>query len=270
MAENSPIIVVTEKKDVKEFKIQRPQKNTSWWTNHWRAILGELIVTALLIFFGCLGCVPIEGLPVTPLYSPAGFGLITLLLVQSFAHISGSHMNPCVTLGAMILNKIPIPLGIAYIIVQICGAILGYGILVGLSPTDVVTDGVCANHPHLKHSIYQTLGAEIIFTGTLMLIVCALWDPVNEEKNETVPIKFGLALSGLAICSGPLAGVSMNPARSFGPAVWTGIWTAHWVYWVGPTLGIALSAWFYKLVWLKKKNVKEQPLQAWTNDSNEL
>lgn len=270
MAENSPTIVLTEKKDVKEFKKQRPQKITSWWTNHWRALLAELIATALVIFFGCLACIPIDGLPVTPLYSPIGFGLIILLLVQSFAHISGSHMNPSVTLGAMILKKIPIPLGIAYITAQSFGATLGYGILVGLSPTDVITDGVCANHPHLKHTIYQTLGAEIIFTGTLMLLICALWDSVNEERNETVSIKFGLALSGLAICSGPLAGVSMNPARSFGPAVWTGIWTAHWVYWVGPSLGIAISAWFYKLVWLKKKNVKEQPILAWTDDGNEV
>ncbi|CAH2093607.1 unnamed protein product [Euphydryas editha] len=269
MAVNSPTIVLTEKKIGKEFKKQPSQKITSFWTNHWRAILGEFVSTTLLIFFGCLTCVPIEGLPVTPLYSSIGFGLIVLFLAQSFAHISGSHMNPSVTLGAVILEKMPIPLGIAYTIAQCCGASLGYGLLIGLSPSDI-TDGICTNRPYLKHTIYQTLGVEVIFTGSLMLFICALWDPVNEEKNETISIKFGLGLSGLAIASGPLAGVSMNPAKSFGPAIWTSIWTAHWVYWVGPLLGVVIASSFYKLVWLKEKYVEEQPILAWTDDTNEV
>ncbi|XP_013164815.1 PREDICTED: aquaporin-4-like [Papilio xuthus] len=221
----------------------------------WRAVLAEFISTLLLVLLGCLSCVPIQGLAYQPpLYAPLGFGFVVLFNIQAFAHISGAHMNPSVTLAAILWGKMSIGLGIAYMIAQCVGSILGYGILIALSPYDLITDGICTTQHHSALTVYQALAVEVILTAALNFLNCALWDPKNEKSLESVALKFGFTIAGLSIAGGPLTGCSMNPARSLGPAVWTGAWAAHWIYWVGPFLGGSLSAIFYKYVWLNNKD----------------
>lgn len=235
----------------------KPNSVSTWCLAQWKPILAELISTAMLVFFGCMSCIPIDGLTQqSPIYAPLGFGLAVMFNVQIFGHISGAHMNPAVTLAAVIWGNTSIVLGICYFVVQVLGATIGYGILIGLAPIDVAVDGICVTHPHVGLNGFQTLGVEIILTGTVSFICCALWDPVNQHKQDSVPIKFGLAITGLSIAGAPLTGASMNPARSLGPALWTGIWTVHWAYWAGPFIGAALTAVFYKYILLQNhKNV---------------
>lgn len=219
----------------------------------WKAVLAEFISTSFLVFLGCMACIPIEGFSIQPpLYAPLAFGLAVLLNIQAFGHISGAHMNPAVTLGAVLWGKMSIALGFAYMIAQCSGAIAGYGILKAVSPLDLVHDGICTTQPHAQHTLAQALTIEVILTAALNFLNCAFWDPSNERSLESVSIKFGLTIAGLSITGGPLTGASMNPARTLGPALWTGTWNAHWVYWVGPFLGGALSAIFYKYVWLDR------------------
>lgn len=257
MTVNTHLVCVPEEIVIKEIKGQ-PNKIIPWWYLHWRAILAELVSTTLLLFLGCMTCIPLDGVNLNPpLYSPIGFGLIILFNIQAFGHISGAHMNPSVTLAAVIWGKMSVGLGITYALAQCTGAILGYGILMELLPADTSYDGICITQPHTRHTVNQAFMVEVLLTAALSFIVCAVWDPVNEEKNESNSIKFGLTVSGLAIAGGPLNGGSMNPARSLGPAVWTGRWTSHWIYWAGPLLGGAMAATFYKYIWGKFEKIKE-------------
>nr|XP_026490765.1 aquaporin-like [Vanessa tameamea] len=269
MAVSSRTDCVGKIKVVEELK-SRPALEISWcswWCRNWRAILGELVATTLLIFLCCMTCIPIDGVPlITPMYSPIGSGLIVLFIAQSFGHISGAFMNPSVTLLAVIWGKISLPLGIAYAIAECLGATIGYGMLMVLSPSDLIAGGICTTQPHAGHTVYQALGVEVVFTAALGFVICSVWDPVNEEKNECTSIKFGLSVSGLAIAGGPLAGASMNPARSLGPAIWTARWSSHWIYWVGPLFGGAVTVTLYKLVWLKREPITQPRLFAWNDD----
>lgn len=219
------------------------------------------MATCMLVFFACMTCIPLDGIhPNPPLYAPIGIGMVIVLIAQIFGHITGCHISPAVTLAGIIWGNTSISLGIAYVIAQSVGAILGYGILMVLSPIDLIPGGVCVTQPHVQHSVIQSLLFEIIFTGALVLVVCSMWDPVNEHKTEANSLKFGLAIGGLIIVGGPLSGGSMNPVRSLGPAIWTGKWTSHWIYWIGPLIGGVLASTLYKYVWIKVEKVEEHKM----------
>ncbi|XP_045770137.1 aquaporin-like [Maniola jurtina] len=259
----------TDEMMAKEDKPKQSKGLRLWWTNNWRAILSELVSTSLLLFLGCMGCIPIDGFPKNPpLYGALGFGLIVLINIQTFGGISGAYMNPAVTLAGVIWGKMSVALGFAYFVVQCLGAVIGFGALMGMSPIDLYTDGVCTTQPHEKHNIYQALGIEILLTASLVFINCNLWDPVNADKDGSNPIKLGLTVAGLSVAGGPLTGASMNPARSFAPAVWTNTWNGHWIYWVGPLVGSVLAVLFYKYIWLKVEKVKLPEVLPWTETNN--
>ncbi|CAH2105730.1 unnamed protein product [Euphydryas editha] len=222
-----------------------------WWSKNFKIIAAEFISSTLLLFLGCMTCVPIDGFAVQPpMYSAIGFGVVVLFNITTFGHISGAHMNPSVTLSAIIWGSMPIPLGIMYVIAQGAGSIVGYGLLYLVSPIDLVSDSVCATVPHPNHMVYQALIIEILLSTALGFINCAVWDPVNKEKQDAIPLKFGFTIVALSLAGGPLTGASMNPTRSLAPAVWTGNWDTHWIYWVGPIIGGALAPIVYKLMWL--------------------
>lgn len=82
-----------------------------------------------------------------------------------------------------------------------------------------------------------------------MLTACAIWDPRNSKNSDSVAIKFGLIVCALATIVGPYTGCSMNPARSFAPALWNAHWTNNWIYWVGPVVGSLLASLSYKLIY---------------------
>ncbi|XP_026737172.1 aquaporin-like [Trichoplusia ni] len=223
-----------------------------WCNDNWRKILAELIATIMLVLFGCMACIPVSGIDTT-LYGPFAFGFVVMINIQIFGHISGAFMNPAVTLASVIWGNTSIALGAIHTVVQCIGAILGYGILVGVSSFDLSQGGVCVTRPYPGQNEFQSLGIEIAITAALALICCGIWDPANQLKQDSTPIKFGLTIAGLSFVGGPLTGASMNPARSLGPAVWTDHWDGHWVYWVGPLVGSGVSTLIYKYVFIKKR-----------------
>lgn len=230
----------------------------SWCGSNWKALLGEAVSTTLLVFLGCMACIPIDGHdPQPPMYGPFGFGLIVMFNVQTFGHISGAHMNPCITLLSIFWGKTSIILGIGYLIAQCIGSIFASWVLYNVSPVDMSAEAVCVTLPHERIGVWEAVVIEVVLTGALCLITCAIWDPVNEKHQDSTPIKFGLTIAGLSLAGGPLTGASMNPARSLGPAFLTGVWTSHWVYWVGPFLGAILASLVYIFTFLdrKQKNI---------------
>lgn len=224
-------------------------------SREWKGVLSEFVSTLLLIFFGCMSCIPMqESVPNPALYAPLGFGLTVMFNIQIFGHISGAYMNPFVAIIAVIWGRISPIVGVVYILAECAGAILGYGLLLTMAPADIAADGICLTVPHSGINDVQALGIEIVLTLALSLINCAVWDPVNKHNTDASPLKFGLTIVGLSIAGGPLTGASMNPARSLGPAVWANRWDAHWVYWAGPLIGGILPAIFYKYTWKMKED----------------
>lgn len=227
------------------------QETSQWCAEHARPIWAEFLSTAMLLFLGCMSCVSETTHDTIPaMYSAWGFGMTVLFNIQIFGHISGAQMNPAVTITSVIRGYTTVPIAVAYIIAQCLGSTLGYYLLTLVSHVDM-SSGICVTVPVLGLTTAQGLGIEIGITVALCLLCCASWDPVNSSKQDSSAVKFGLAIAGLSIIAGPLTGASMNPARSLGPAIVTGIWTQHYIYWVGPLVSSVLAPLLYKVMNVK-------------------
>ncbi|GBP66966.1 Aquaporin AQPcic [Eumeta japonica] len=225
-----------------------------WCSEKWRAVLGELISTSLLVLFGCMACVPYEdGAAPVPGYAPLAFGFAVLFNIQAFGHISGAHMNPAVSVAAVVWGSLSPALAVFYIIAQCCGSILGFGLLTWFTPLPLEPDAICSTLPRTGVSDAQALVVEIALSAALMLLNCAVWDPVNGHLQDGVPLKFGFVIAGLSFAGAHFTGASMNPARSLGPALWNGSWESHWVYWLGPIISGVVFTLLYKHVLTKRK-----------------
>lgn len=227
--------------------------------------LAELIGTGILVFLGCMGC--IAGLGVVPphLQITLTFGLAVMVMIQCIGHISQAHINPAVTVGSVILGKKTIPEALVYFVSQMIGAILGYGMLKVVTPKNRLTAGTvdqtnlfCVTDLHADLSAIQGLIVEGIATAVLMMVVCSVWDVRNEKNSDSVPIKFGLTVAVLATAVGPYTGCSLNPARSFAPALWNNQWTHHWIYWFGPIGGALISSFMYRVIFGVPDKIEEE------------
>ncbi|XP_043463196.1 aquaporin AQPAe.a-like [Leptopilina heterotoma] len=220
--------------------------------------LSEFLGTSILVFLGCMGCV---GTP-SHLQITLNFGLSVMIVIQIFGHISHAHVNPSITVGAMVLGKKSLTEGLIYILCQTGGSILGYGMLKIVIPYSRLGDpkgDFCVTSLSEDVGTFQGLIVELISTAVLMMIACAVWDKRNERNTDSVAIKFGLAVTALATAAGPFTGCSMNPARSFGPAIWNNSWSQQWIYWIGPISGSIVAAFIYKTIFETKdiKTLKE-------------
>ncbi len=167
------------------------------------------------------------------------FGLAAMVVIYSLGHISGAHINPAVTLAFAAFGHFPRRLVLPYVLAQLVGAVAASG----------ATLLLFGNVAHLGASVptgspAQALLLEALITFFLVLVIFSL-----ATDRRAVPGAAAIAIGGYvalaATFSGPIAGASMNPARSFGPALVSGTWDAHWVYWVGPMVGGALGAAVY-------------------------
>lgn len=168
------------------------------------------------------------------------FGTVILGAVYAVGHVSGAHLNPAITTGFWLAGRFPRGDVLPYVGAQLGGAtVAALGIKVVLGPAaaaGAVTVPAVALLP--------ATGIEVVLTFILMLVAMAV-----ATDARVVGAVGGLAVGSIvaadAIAAGPLTGASMNPARSFGPAVATGIWTAHWIYWLAPLVGAALAVFTY-------------------------
>ncbi|XP_061712730.1 aquaporin-like [Cydia pomonella] len=207
-------------------------------------LLAEWAGTALLVLLSCLpACAG------APQYARAGAaGLAVALLVQCFDHISGAMFNPTVLLAAMLTRRVAPGLGAGMFGAQLLGAATGTGLLRLLAPGSDAAD-LCLTLPMDTLSVYKAVCIEAVLGGLLALANMASWDPRNRLLADSWPLRIGLSVAGLSIIAGPLTGASMNAARSFGPALWTGNWDHHWIYWVGPLSGSLLCTLVYRRIW---------------------
>ena len=168
------------------------------------------------------------------------FAFVVTAMVFALGHLSGAHINPAVTLAFWSVRRFPGPEVLPYLMAQCFGAILAAAALVGiLGPVG----GFGATVPAV--SVGRAFGLEWLLSFALMLVVMAV------ATDRRVPGGFaalavGLTVGFCALMGGPITGASMNPARSFGPAVVGGIWQAHWVYWLAPITGMVAAAHLYE------------------------
>ncbi|KAL8149119.1 aquaporin PIP2-7-like [Apium graveolens] len=191
------------------------------------------------------------------------FGGTIFVLVYCTANISGGHINPAVTFGLLVARKVSLVKALAYMIAQCLGAICGAGLVKAIMehPYDMLGGG--ANSVSAGYSKASALGAEIIGTFILLLTVFSATDEQNNAQKPFIsallPLPIGFAVFIVHLATIPITGTSINPARSFGPAVIYNnhkVWNDHWIFWVGPFLGALAAALVYQFI-LKKAPVPE-------------
>ncbi|MGI8549919.1 MAG: aquaporin, partial [Dehalococcoidia bacterium] len=162
---------------------------------------------------------------VTPVGIGLTFGLIVGAMIYAIGHISGAHINPAVTLAFTVTRHFPLRDVPGYILAQLAGG----------AAASLVTKGLYGNTAHLgatlpAHGAGQAAMLEGILTFFLMFLIMAVATDVR-AVGEAAAIAIGAYVALAATFAGPIAGASMNPARSFGPTLVSNDWTSWWVYW---------------------------------------
>ena len=167
-------------------------------------------------------------------------GLAVMVMIAAVGHISGAHFNPAVTLAFALTRHFDWREVPGYWLGQFAGAISAAAILLLLFGP--VAD-LGANHP--ASSALQALGLEVLLTAALMFVITAVATDTR-AVGQMAAVAIGGTVALNSLWAGPISGASMNPARSFGPALLAGAWDAQWVYWVGPLLGAVIGAALYQ------------------------
>ncbi|KZC04301.1 Aquaporin-4 [Dufourea novaeangliae] len=225
--------------------------------------IGEVVGTGILLFVGCMGGIGSMGAtPPPPLQTSMAFGMTVNLLIMMLGHVSGAHLNPAVTIGAVIVGLKSIPTGIVYVLGQFIGATIGYGMLMMITPPELFhdgnpnsTSGFCVTVVHEGVSISQAVLIEILCTSFILCAACATWDPRCAHTTDSTALRFGFSVVGISLAAAPYTGCSMNPARTFAPALFNGYWKNQWIYWIGPTLGALLGTYTYQLLFAPKDEI---------------
>lgn len=160
------------------------------------------------------------------------FGLAVTLIVASSGHLGGAHVNPAVTIGLWSVRRFPGRDVLPYVVAQCIGAVAASALLAWLLGS---AGGFGETLPNLP--IAQSFVVEMGFTGLLGFVIMGVATD-DRTPPAVAPFAIGATVFAGALVTGPLTGGSFNPARTLGPAVVGGLWTAHWLYWAAPVLGM--------------------------------
>jgi aquaporin Z len=221
----------------------------------------EFIGTFWLVFGGCGSAVLAAAFPnvgIGLLGVALAFGLTVLTMAYAIGHISGCHLNPAVSFGLWAGKRFPGSDLFPYILAQVLGAILGAGILYLIASGKAGFDlsgGLASNgygdHSPGKYSLLSCLIAEVVLTFMFLIIIFGSTD--RRAPQGFAPIAIGLALTLIHLIGIPVTNLSVNPARSTGPAVFVGGWALSqlWLFWVAPIAGALAAGFVYR--WLQGK-----------------
>jgi aquaporin Z len=207
----------------------------------------EFFGTFWLVFGGCGSAVlaaAFPGLGIGFAGVALAFGLTVLTMAYAIGHISGCHLNPAVSVGLVVGRRFPASELPAYVIAQVAGAIAGAGILYliasGKDGFDLsggfASNGYGAHSPG-GYSLLACLVAEFVLTLFFILIIMGSTD--RRAPAGFAPIAIGLGLTLIHLIGIPVTNLSVNPARSTGPAAFVGGWALGqlWLFWVAPIIG---------------------------------
>ncbi|MGB2695874.1 MAG: MIP family channel protein [Dehalococcoidia bacterium] len=235
----------------------------------WRAVAAEFIGTGMFVTIG-VGSVVAANAFITdqgaPLPAVPGVGLIIavaiahglgiLLAVSATAGISGGHINPAVTFAMVLTGRTKISTGVLYVAAQLVAAtfavLLIKAVISGPYQSGLGVHGLSSV---LEDNVGNGSGAGLLVEGVLtFFLVYVVYATAVDPKGprNLAPAAIGLVIMADHFVGIPLTGASMNPARSFGPAMVAQNWADHWVYWIGPLVGAAVAAAVYELVFMTR------------------
>lgn len=222
-----------------------------------KKFIAEFIGTFVLVVFGCgtamlVGCDAENGCGY--ILTALAFGLVIVAMAYSIGNTSGCHINPAVSIAMLVSGKMKFTEFIYYIIAQFAGGVAGAGALkVIFSFTKFVdkTGGLGSNGLVNDNAILSAV-IEVILTFVFVITILGVTD--KAETSSQAGLVIGLSLTLVHIFGIGLTGTSVNPARSFGPALFAGgaAFQSVWVFIVAPLVGGVIAALIYKLIKLKK------------------
>jgi MIP family channel proteins len=218
----------------------------------WRHFVAEFIGIFALVFVGGAAImVAVQTQSPSALLDVAvAHGLILALMVTATMRISG-HLNPAVTVGFLVARRIEPMMAVVYIIAQFLGAALAAYALKAIFPAAVAaTTRLGGQSVAADVSTGQAIFAEAIATFFLTFVVFGT--AVDPKAPKVGGFAIGLVVTADILAIGPLTGASMNPARSFGPAVVSGVLEGQMIYWVGPIIGSIIAAVLYDQLFLRR------------------
>lgn len=210
-----------------------------------RRALAEGLAAFALVFAGC-GAIVANAANENALGAVGvalAFGLVIMVMVYATGHLSGAHINPAVTVAFTLTRHFPPRDAAAYVAAQLAGAVAAALLLLAIWPDQPAELG--ATVPSV--GVGSALAYETVLTAFLMFVIMAVATDVR-AVGAAAAIAIGGTVGLDALFGGPVTGASMNPARSFGPALAAAEWTDFWIYVVGPLVGAALGALAYQLV----------------------
>jgi aquaporin Z len=221
-----------------------------------KKLVAEFLGTFWLVLGGCGSAVLSAAFPdvgIGLLGVSLAFGLTVLTMAYAFAHVSGAHLNPAVSIGLWLAGRFSGKDVPGYIVAQVLGGIAGAGILYIIATgngSDVLAGGFAANgygdHSPGKYSMTAALVTEVVMTFMFIFIILAVLD--RNAQAGFAGLAVGLALTLIHLISIPVTNTSVNPARSISQAVFVGGWAIEqlWLFIVAPIVGAALAGVFYK------------------------
>ena len=221
-----------------------------------RKLSAEFIGTAWLVFGGCGSAVLAAGVPdvgIGYLGVALAFGLTVLTMAYAIGHISGCHLNPAVSIGLAAGGRFEGALVVPYIIAQVLGAVAGAGVLYLIASGKVgfdVSAGFASNgyaeHSPGGYSMTAALIAEIFLTSIFLIIIMGATD--SRAPQALAPLAIGLGLTLIHLIGIPITNLSVNPARSTGPALFVGGWAMAqlWLFWLAPVVGGVIGGVVYR------------------------
>jgi MIP family channel proteins len=177
-------------------------------------------------------------------------GLALSIMITVFAATSGGHINPAVTIGFLVTRRIAPLLGILYIVAQLIGATLA-GLLLRAVFPQVVWQAAQLGTPMLAPGVSFGTGVLLEAVLTFFLLLAVFGTAVDPRAPKIGGFGIGLTVAFDILMGGALTGASMNPARTFGPALAGGFWQNDLVYWIGPIIGAIIAALIYEYVILR-------------------
>jgi aquaporin Z len=213
-----------------------------------KKLIAEALGTFILVFFGC-GSAVFMGADIGLLGISLAFGLSIVAAAYSLGHISGAHLNPAVSLGVLTAGKMSVSDFIGYVIAQIAGAIVAALVLMiiaqGKTGYDIAVNGLGQNGYGAGYLGEYNLMSALIFeaVATFLFVTVILGATQAKAPAAMAGLAIGLTLAAIHLVGINITGVSVNPARSIGPALFVGgkALADLWVFIVAPLAGGAVA-----------------------------
>jgi aquaporin TIP len=218
----------------------------------WRHFIAEFVGTFALVFVGGAAIIVTTASGSPSLLAVAlAHGLILSIMVTALMRVSG-HFNPAVTLAFLSVGRIEAMMAGLYIVAQLTGALAAAYLLCVAMPADA---GAAVNYggQSLSPSVSYGAGVALETVATFFLVFVIFGTAVDPKAPRVGGFAIGLAVAANILAIGPITGASMNPARSFGPAVVSKAFEGHAIYWIGPIVGAILAAQLYQRVFIQRE-----------------